>query len=85
MSTSQKGGGFWSFALGLLVGGLLGLLLAPEPGEEARKKLKDRGERALEEIRHLQEEILRRLEEDRRSASTASSEEPPETNQEREA
>ncbi|MCF6192515.1 MAG: YtxH domain-containing protein [Candidatus Hydrothermae bacterium] len=85
MSTSQKGGGFGSFVLGLLVGGLMGLLLAPEPGEEARKKLKDRGERALEEIRRLQEEILRRLEEDRGSASSASLEEPSDKNQEREA
>ncbi len=84
MSASEKGGGFGSFLLGLLVGGLLGVILAPEPGEETRKRLVSRGERALEEIRRLQEEILRRLEEER-GASGTEEEEGSEPNQEHEA
>lgn len=43
------------FAVGLMMGGLigavLGVILAPEPGEETRRKVRSRTEPALERIR----------------------------------
>jgi gas vesicle protein len=34
-------GFFWGFVLGLLVGGILAILYAPQPGEETRQQLSE--------------------------------------------
>jgi hypothetical protein len=50
----------FGFLIGILVGGLVGaviaLLLTPEPGEELRAQLRERGQSFLEEIRHAADE-----------------------------
>lgn len=50
----------FGFLIGILVGGLVGaviaLLLTPEPGEELRTQLRERGQKFIEEIRHAADE-----------------------------
>jgi gas vesicle protein len=52
------------FLIGVVVGGLVGstiaLLLAPEPGEQLRSELRNRGENFFNEVRHAADE--RRIE-----------------------
>ena len=54
------------FALGLMMGGLigaaLGLLLAPERGEETRRELRSRTQPAVERIRDTATRLARRAE-----------------------
>lgn len=50
----------FGFLIGVVVGGLVGstiaLLLAPEPGEELRAQIRDRGQSFFNEIRHAADE-----------------------------
>jgi len=50
----------FGFLIGVVVGGLVGstiaLLLAPEPGEELRAQLRDRGQSFFNEVRHAADE-----------------------------
>lgn len=50
----------FGFLIGVVVGGLVGstiaLLLAPEPGEELRSQLRDRGQSFFNEVRHAADE-----------------------------
>ena len=50
----------FGFLIGIVVGGLVGstiaLLLAPEPGEELRAQLRDRGQSFFNEVRHAADE-----------------------------
>jgi gas vesicle protein len=41
----------WTFGAGLAVGGLLGVLFAPDKGSETRKKLKISGNKLSENMR----------------------------------
>lgn len=49
MSRERRGGGFVCFVLGVIVGAIGGVLLAPKSGEETRKELKERADGLLEE------------------------------------
>jgi len=46
--------------IGIVVGGLVGstiaLLLAPEPGEELRSQIRERGQNFFNEVRHAADE-----------------------------
>ena len=66
MADNSKGGEFLAgFILGGLVGAAIGLLLAPQPGEETRAQLMERGielkaraeEKMLEDARRRVEEL----------------------------
>ena len=50
----------FGFLIGIVVGGLVGstiaLLLAPEPGEELRTQIRDRGQSFFNEVRHAADE-----------------------------
>jgi gas vesicle protein len=50
----------FGFLIGVVVGGLVGstiaLLLAPEPGEELRAQIRDRGQSFFNEVRHAADE-----------------------------
>jgi gas vesicle protein len=50
----------FGFLIGVVVGGLVGstiaLLLAPEPGEELRTQIRDRGQSFFNEVRHAADE-----------------------------
>jgi gas vesicle protein len=50
----------FGFLIGIVVGGLVGstiaLLLAPEPGEELRAQIRDRGQSFFNEVRHAADE-----------------------------
>lgn len=50
----------FGFLIGLVVGGLVGstiaLLLAPEPGEELRAQIRERGQSFFNEVRHAADE-----------------------------
>lgn len=50
----------FGFLIGVLVGGLVGstiaLLLAPEPGEELRAQVRERGQSFFNEVRHAADE-----------------------------
>ena len=68
MAQENSGEGVVAFLLGGLIGGALGLLLAPRKGEETRKALLDwveenreRTERFLDEERHVIEEGKEKL------------------------
>jgi gas vesicle protein len=54
----------FGFLIGIVVGGLVGstiaLLLAPEPGEELRAQIRERGQGFFNEVRHAADE--RRIE-----------------------
>lgn len=52
MSENGKGE-FWAFTAGLLAGGVIALLYAPDKGEETRKRIRD----TAEETYHKGEEI----------------------------
>lgn len=60
---NQRNNDFNSFVLGLIVGGILGTLYAPQKGEETRKVLKklieqwsEKGENLSEEVKEVFEE-----------------------------
>lgn len=50
----------FGFLIGIVVGGLVGstiaLLLTPEPGEELRTQIRDRGQSFFNEVRHAADE-----------------------------
>ena len=50
----------FGFLIGIVVGGLVGstiaLLLAPEPGEELRSQIRERGQNFFNEVRHAADE-----------------------------
>ena len=50
----------FGFLIGIVVGALVGstvaLLLAPEPGEELRSQIRDRGQSFFNEVRHAADE-----------------------------
>lgn len=50
----------FGFLIGIVVGGLVGstiaLLLTPEPGEELRAQIRDRGQSFFNEVRHAADE-----------------------------
>lgn len=50
----------FGFLIGVVVGGLVGstiaLLLAPEPGEELRVQIRERGQNFFNEVRHAADE-----------------------------
>lgn len=50
----------FGFLIGLVVGGLVGgtiaLLLTPEPGEELRAQIRERGQSFFDEVRHAADE-----------------------------
>ena len=50
----------FGFLIGIVVGGLVGstiaLLLAPEPGEELRTQIRERGQSFFNEVRHAADE-----------------------------
>lgn len=50
----------FGFLIGVVVGGLVGstiaLLLAPEPGEDLRAQIRDRGQSFFNEVRHAADE-----------------------------
>lgn len=50
----------FGFLIGVVVGGLVGstivLLLAPEPGEELRAQIRERGQSFFDEVRHAADE-----------------------------
>jgi gas vesicle protein len=50
----------FGFLIGIVVGGLVGatvaLLLAPEPGEELRAQIRERGQSFFNEVRHAADE-----------------------------
>lgn len=64
--SDNNGSGINAFFLGMIVGGVLGVLLAPEKGEETRKKVKENwrewSKRALEMAEELREEGAPRIE-----------------------
>lgn len=70
MSSDERGSsGLPCFALGLgigvAVGALAGLLLAPKPGKETREELLEKARKAAEELRNRIEELKARVEEGR--------------------
>ena len=64
MSDEGKGA---EFLAGLLIGGLVGaaaaLLLAPQPGEEIREELREKGIELKERVMELSEEARKKAEE----------------------
>lgn len=50
----------FGFLIGIVVGGLVGatiaLLLTPEPGEELRAQIRERGQSFFDEVRHAADE-----------------------------
>lgn len=50
----------FGFLIGIVVGGLVGatiaLLLTPEPGEELRTQIRERGQSFFDEVRHAADE-----------------------------
>ena len=50
----------FGFLIGIVVGGLVGatvaLLLTPDPGEELRAQIRDRGQSFFNEVRHAADE-----------------------------
>lgn len=52
----KDGGSAWPIvvgvAIGLTVGGVLGILFAPKPGAELRDELKDKAEEALDDLQN---------------------------------
>lgn len=67
MSDHYHGSNTNAFLLGLIVGGVLGILFAPDKGEETRKKVrknyKEWSKQALEMAEELGEEVKPRVEE----------------------
>ena len=64
MAGNSKGGEFLAgFILGGLVGAAIGLLLAPQPGEETRAQLRERGIELKARAEELSEEARKRAEE----------------------
>lgn len=55
----ERDGSKFLFGLiaGIIVGGLTGLLLAPQPGEETRKKLTDAAEKLKDTINEVTEKF----------------------------
>jgi gas vesicle protein len=53
----DQGKFLFGLVMGLLIGGFAGLLLAPQPGEETRKKLAESGERLKEAVSELTEKF----------------------------
>lgn len=51
MSNNDSKSNIWPFLLGILVGAVLGVLLAPEKGEVSRKKLKRKARELKEKMR----------------------------------
>jgi len=64
MENEEDGSAWASVAtgvvIGLAVGGILGLLLAPKPGAELREDLKDRTEEALDRLQEATSELVTR-------------------------
>lgn len=65
MSNESKGGG--EFLAGLIIGGLIGaataILLAPQPGEETRAQLREKGIELKERVIELSEEARKKADE----------------------
>lgn len=59
----KSSGGFGGFVLGLLVGAVGALLLAPQSGEETREALRERGKRLRDDAQDKASEIGGRIEE----------------------
>lgn len=49
--------------VGIAVGGILGLLLAPKPGSELREDLKDKTEEAMDRLQEATNELVARSKE----------------------
>lgn len=64
MENEEDGSAWASVAtgvvIGLAVGGILGLLLAPKPGAELREDLKDRTEEAMDRLQEATSELVTR-------------------------
>lgn len=63
---SNRGGHFETFIFGAVVGGILGLLFAPAPGEETRKKLRqmhDENEELIENTKVKTESLINKTRE----------------------
>ncbi|MBM4431006.1 MAG: hypothetical protein FJ026_11770 [Chloroflexi bacterium] len=65
MSNESKGGA--EFLAGLIIGGLIGaaaaILLAPQPGDETRAQLREKGIELKERVIELSEEARKKAEE----------------------
>lgn len=72
MSDESRGA---EFLAGLIIGGLIGgavaLLLAPQPGEETRAELKDKGIELRERVVEISEEARRKAEQWQEEGRTA--------------
>ena len=64
MENEEEGSTWASVAtgvvIGLAVGGILGLLLAPKPGAQLREDLKDKTEEALDRLQEATSELITR-------------------------
>jgi len=56
----ERGKFLIGLTLGLLFGSITALLLAPQPGEETRKKLAESGEKIKEAINELSNKLKKR-------------------------
>ena len=54
---NNKAGLLGGFVLGAAAGMAVGLLLAPKPGVEIRKAIRDQVDQAVERVRQLREEL----------------------------
>lgn len=58
----NKKGFLWGMLAGLATGAALGILFAPDKGEETRKKLKAKSQRLKEEAQEAMEELAETVE-----------------------
>ena len=67
MNEEEDGHDFTALAAGMVVGvavgGILGLLLAPKPGSELREDLQDRTEEAMDRLQEATSELVARSKE----------------------
>jgi gas vesicle protein len=56
--SSNSGGSFFAFLMGILTGGLLGLLFAPEEGSSTRDKLSFRLDKYKNKLEDLMNDIV---------------------------